>query len=78
MGDPDALRAFSLMIGRGDGPTDFIMPASRPVLTFQRASPEVCELNEPVYAMPPIMDTFDSVPSYVRPSYLGEMAYALV
>ena len=83
MGDPDALRSFSLMIGRGDGPTDFIMPTSRPVLTLQLAptgiqdsiSCRLCELDKPVCALPTITDTFDSIASYVRPSFMGALDF---
>ena len=83
MDDPGALRDFSLMIGRGDGPTDFAMPTSRPVLTLQLAPTgiqdsipcKICEMDEPVCIMPPIADTFDSMPSYVCPSYMGALDF---
>ena len=78
MGDPDALRDFALMIGKGDGPTDFVMPTSRPVLTIDTASTgmhAVCDLDKPVCTLPTIADTFDSKPSYVLPSYISTLDF---
>ena len=69
------------------GPVDYTMPTARraPVLTIQRVPTGIqdslpCRIcddqDEPAHAMPPIASTFDCIYSYVRPSYMGEMAYA--